>query len=288
MGKRPNARSARKGEPSRARVIVSRASVLPPVAGPALPEELRRWAARAAFVEELLQDARVKDLFRAWGERTGFATAWPALRATYQAQAQATHLGKRSQRLERQIAEARAALERAYRRWWRTPVRGEAEAFVRDQLGLPWRWVVDDLLLSFSTSYTRLKWPIPRGRVTQDPAWAEFVGPNPGETEPEALARLKREYLRVRGEVRAICARRASGGSRPSRSEETIARYARWVYRHRVRGESIRSLAREYHAQTGHVCSGDDRPTVRRGIAEAERRLEVAGSPGRALAPLEK
>lgn len=279
-GKRPKRKIPTQGKTSRARVIVSGASLFPPAPGTAPPEELRRWAARAAFVEELLQDDRVKDLFRAWGERTGFATAWRSLDAVHQAQVEATPLGKRSRRLERQIAEAKAALQSAYRRWWRAPVRGEAEAFVRDRLRLPWLWVVEDLLIGFDSSYTSFKWPIPGGTFTPDTASAQFVGPSLGETEQEAFARLKREYLRVRGAVRATFARRASGGWRPSRSEETIARYARWVYRHRVLGESIRSLAREYHRQKGHVCSGDDRPTVRRGIAEAERRLTLAPPQG--------
>lgn len=262
----------RKAHTPTVQVTLSSTPLFPPPEPPG-PDHLRRSATRAAFMEELLKDQRVRELFERWGQQTGLSEAWSRYEATHDAMAVAMKSRTPSTRLARQLAAAEATLRRcSHRAFGRLP--SEAQAFVRDGLGLPWSWVAPELLAAFGGFSPGLRW---RHDWAFHPgtAAAEFVGPGDRETEQEARGRLKREYLRVDAELRAIFARRAA---RDRMLSGRVATYARWFYRHRLRGESIRSLAREYHEQKRHVCAGDDRPTVRRGIAEAARRLGLDSS----------
>ena len=109
--------------------------------------------------------------------------------------------------------------------------------------------------------------------VDRTPNVRHIFEANPEESRHEAVERMHREFVQV---ARKILAAATPRGRLPRKKVDSLERNARWFYRSRVLGESVSSLAKEYHA---HHCPGalgrahDDRQLVRISIREAERLL---------------
>jgi hypothetical protein len=132
-------------------------------------------------------------------------------------------------------------------------------------LQLRWSWVVREVVSAYVTRWIatamHLDVTITR-RLDIAIDTPRAFRSRSGETPEGMIARVRRAL--------------GVGGGRQPRAEsrrQRLADYGAWLYRHKVRGESIRALATEYTRRERGVAQSDDRPTVRYGIRLAERLL---------------
>ncbi len=150
-----------------------------------------------------------------------------------------------------------------------------AARLVRETWELPWPWLVVDLSNLFCNVVgaalcnrtVRIEFTLPPARIPE----INFK-PGPNEAPADSLKRLNR-LLSPTFDRRGVRPRVA-----------TIARDIEWFYRARLKNpkDSIRAIAREYHAtahQVPKTDTADHRPTVRAGIERARHLLaDIPGS----------
>jgi hypothetical protein len=161
--------------------------------------------------------------------------------------------------------------------------------FVRDELGLPWPWVAIELcqvlVLEAMGIICGGPWHMTWHVELEDPAAPDLrftFEVQPGETISTAHRRFIDEANTFSTRLEEA-APAVEVGRVPSdlshEARDGVGEYARWFYRHRVCGESIRSIAREYHTARSHrrafdAC--DCRKAVRYGLGQAERLLSLS------------
>lgn len=138
----------------------------------------------------------------------------------------------------------------------------------------------------FSLAKSALELPV---RVyIERPAPHVKITTEPGESAQALLGRLGEATKAVRAALAAARPRSKHAKRRPQGKQASVARNARWLYLHRVERISQSDLARAYckserdkgsrrHLKPAHWQH--DRTLVRKGIAAAERLLELGLTP---------
>ena len=91
-----------------------------------------------------------------------------------------------------------------------------------------------------------------------------------GETVGQANERLELELRTLIAEARQELTRFVDilpRGKVPNRTKESLRKYSEWFYRHKVAGESVRSIASQAFTKEGRM-DDDRRKDVRRGITK--------------------
>ncbi|MDP9368576.1 MAG: hypothetical protein M3Q03_09935 [Chloroflexota bacterium] len=282
---------------------------IPRVAGGLIGEtraDLQMHAkARAALLNLLLLDPTVTAVFDRWTDATsigrlarrleehlkriastaGFANGQELMRAVKAAggdtftvrftvadQAEADRVSRPLSDLVREADELLDALLAALPGFDAAPLFEEAVALVRDGWRVPWPWLAWELVRCWTLWLSSA----PFGRTSVVNFWAE---PNDlGQPAPtitfatktgESLGDAMRRAL---DEVFAPLEAAAQAAQLPTgrrTNPEIVQRYTEWWYRHRIRGESVRSIAGKDEGK---------RKLVRHGIAQAERWLGIVNS----------
>jgi hypothetical protein len=156
----------------------------------------------------------------------------------------------------------------------------EIYQFVED-IGLPYQWLAWELLgLYFARVLVDdFSWRFTGSLDVEDTAYSQ---PSPefhcdisfdaraGETVGQAIERLEIELRTQIVEAREELTRFVDilpRGKMPNRTRESLRKYAEWFYRHKVAGESIRSIASQAFTKEGRM-DDDRRKDVRRGITK--------------------
>ena len=156
----------------------------------------------------------------------------------------------------------------------------EIYRFVED-LGLPYQWLAWELLgLYFARVLVDdFSWRFTGSFDVEDTAYSQ---PSPefhceiifdaraGETVGQAIERLEIESRSQIAEARQELTRFVDilpRGRVPDRTRKSLRRDAEWFYRHKVAGESIRSIASQAFTKEGRM-DDDRRKDVRRGITK--------------------
>jgi hypothetical protein len=152
------------------------------------------------------------------------------------------------------------------------------QSFVIEDLKLPWPWLTMELLCFYNAELVGClcdtRFEMQHVFEPQSPKIDRRFRIPAGTARAEAIKRLGMFCEEALNEISGERSRKRM----PHRPNATrMARDLLWFYRKRIKGESIRSLAREYH-QKMHpeksICSGD-RSTVQTGIDECWRILSV-------------
>jgi len=264
--------------------------VMADITGASAAENVRHVIVRVAFINEFAHGDRFLAFCKRWAALCGLEE--PAAAAARALEAVADELGLRSRgelfenpqettqtaNLEELIRVSNQRTDEFLEKFesvaWE-PVSADAVELLKS-LDLPWPWLAAQLVEMFMLSL----WQFIIGRLVVINHWVEPPDlPAPpfehrfctrsDETVNEALTRFLSEMHaaldRLSGHVPEI-----PRGRMPSDLDAEFAngvgRYGRWYYRHRIRGESMNSIARDAHC---------DRATVRRGLREAERLLDL-------------
>lgn len=156
----------------------------------------------------------------------------------------------------------------------------EIYRFVED-IGLPYQWLAWELLgLYFARVLVDdFSWRFTGSLDVEDTAYSQ---PSPefhcdisfdaraGETVGQAIERLEIESRSQIAEARQELTRFVDilpRGRVPDRTRKSLRRDAEWFYRHKVAGESIRSIASQAFTKEGRM-DDDRRKDVRRGITK--------------------
>ena len=266
----------------------------PPVAGDITgaseAENVRHMLVRIAFTSELALDDRFRVLCSKWAALSGLQAPTVALARALDAVADELGLGSRSELFgdPREMTQP-ANLEELIRvvNQRTDEFADKLEAVDREAIGadsvefvksleLPWPWLAAQLIRMFLLGLLGFI----RGRPAVINYWVEPADPpappfehrfctRSDETVGQTLIRFVSESQDAFGRL-AEPVREIPRGRVPSDLDAELAngigRYGRWYYRHRIRGESINSIARDA------LC---DRSTVRYGLREAERLLDL-------------
>jgi len=257
-------------------------------------DHLRHMAVRAALLLEFRRDLKTMDFFKVFADEIGIA---PFFVAGMSAMLQFANLlgvephqvfkpelwpETRSKKVQkaRLIAGTNAihAIEKFLDELVeRAELAGmKMVEFVRDDLKMPWPWLSLDLVQMFNGMLTGCLFGelhyVEYSLRSEAPAIDRNLFLEAGP-KVESLKQLECFYKKVRDEI--------MGPVRETRSRvpdvTKMQRNASWFYRNQIKGESKKSLAREYH-QNNHgpktICAGD-RSTVQAGIAECKRVLEL-------------
>ena len=163
----------------------------------------------------------------------------------------------------------------------------EIYRFVED-IGLPYQWLVLELwgLYFFRVLVGDFSWHFVDSFDVEDTAYSQ---PSPefhsefsfdtrsGETVGQAIERLKIESRTQVAEAIQELTRFVKPlprGRVPNRTRTSLQRYAEWFYRHKVAGESIRSIASQAFTEEGRM-DDERRKDVRGGIKKAESLLSL-------------
>ena len=251
-------------------------------------------------MNEMFQDTRVNELWLRWGEYTGLNTVAQQFALVADRLAEAAGIVGRGRLWEiyetgseqatatidncfdaEQVETAISARDDFLKCMSQLPLHAnritdETTIFVRDTLQLPWPWLVLELIEGFVKGVAGLA----LGQVQRTESWAEYEEPLtpdvklqfetlPGETVSKAFERLCESFGEAMNELLQPYEEHFLPRGRVPTDEEDelrggVGKYARWFYRNRLCGESIRHIS-----QTDRF----DRSTVKRGIVEAERLL---------------
>ncbi|MDA1272275.1 MAG: hypothetical protein O3A93_13640 [Chloroflexi bacterium] len=145
-------------------------------------------------------------------------------------------------------------------------------------LGLPYRWLAMEIFMVY---YARLvvpgfAWHYRDSFVVEDTS-EDMLAPDvelvfrtlAGESVSQATERLKRKTEKTLIDLTRFQESLPSGRA-PEKRAGILKTYTRWLYRHKVRGEFIRSIAREEFPG-----DPDRRKDVRGGIRRAEELLSL-------------
>jgi hypothetical protein len=203
-------------------------------------------SARTAFLNELVADERTGQLFDAWRTACGLNIAALQERAAADPDRAADEFADSFD----------ANIDQLSRR---------ALAFVRDDLRLPWAWVIFEVLEAFACDSVAKIFGIgvEKSIQRQSPPIKVAFRSRAHEAAEEIRARLLAELEPV---LASLC----GATRRPDsvKRDERIEKWVTWFYRQRIRGESVRAIAKDYR-------TADDRPTIRRGIVQAARLLAL-------------
>jgi hypothetical protein len=260
---------------------------------------------QAAFLEQLLKDERVLALFHRWSELLGDVPVSYHCPITFDppahhpiifdlpAKAQEQKPGLNSFNFKVVVERCNRFWENFNRR--RSQFIQETIDLVRDKLDVPWPTIGVELVMAFVWNQVMSMFGarphLHIGFKLADPPVPDDVilnfRPNPGETLSLAEQRFESEVKRVRA---ILTGAKASAsipqGKIPTDFQreftEGVGKYARWLYQHRVRERSGRSIAKVYHE--GHhpgplTDSCGCLKLVRHGIKEAERLLNLRTTP---------
>jgi hypothetical protein len=209
-------------------------------------ENERHVIVRAAFLQALLDDQKVTELFARWDEMVA-----PFAPIIY------------SPAVERDADCHRLA----------GVIGREAVGFV-EGLDLKFPWLPVELLRLFW-----LRWSLDEGEEValdisaemDDPPAPDVVfpefKPKEGETTGAALERFNEAAAHFK---RGLLAAVAPRGTKPDADRAALERFATWFYRNKLRGESIKQIARS------HFGDDDRRKDVYDGIARAEYLLGLS------------
>ncbi len=267
------------------------------LAGQTEGDNLRSVVVRGAFLDAFGVDPRVESIIKDWQDRTGLPVVWhrmvvalgrlDALVSLDYSQLPwdavtgfDVKVDDASQAAVSEADEALKAFLEAIHKLKETisssSVFQEAKAFVVE-LGLPWPWLAIELVQLFLARLFAydFRWHYLDGLSSEPDVFAE---PAPvlelsfhteaGETVVQALERMRREV----GDVEARLLRfhePLPPGTMPDKTNDSLKRYARWLYRHRVAGESIKSISRLDFGDFEH------RKQVRDGIERAKELLSL-------------
>jgi hypothetical protein len=261
------------------------------VAGSSEGDNLRHLIVRAEFLRLLHQDERVQALHTKWAVGIGFLIPHLRLVESLRSLATLTGLGdwrrvpgspidparsgdpRRTEELVEVANEALLAFCSV--RWNHEEIMDEACQFVTN-LGLPWLWLVLWLVDTFNLKIVAMsEWgsvettlSIRRPDLPPPPCEATFLA-EPGETLSNIRRRFNEELDRWRQQVAESDMPR---GKRPGRTEEeTLKTYAAWFYRKEVKGESVRSIARDVFGK-----EQDRRKDIYDGLDRARKLLDLA------------
>ena len=236
---------------------------------------------RSPLVKEKLSDiAKISDRFVAipepqdveisWDYEDGFKVPSDSEDEIKSLAGEATEIlrGFRSELMEHfSSSEFQQAVDEIYR-------------FVED-IGLPYQWLAWELLgLYFARVLVDdFSWRFTGSLDVEDTAYSQ---PSPefhcdisfdaraGETVGQAIERLEIELRTQIVEARQELTRFVDilpRGRVPDRTRKSLRRDAEWFYRHKVSGESIRSIASQAFTKEGRM-DDDRRKDVRRGITK--------------------
>ena len=263
-------------------------------------ENVKHVLTRLAFMDVMFKDKQVNDLWWNWGDYTGLNETAGNMASVGDQVAEAAGFDNRGyvwELLETGSDDEVSAIDNSLSRELVTAVNtavnefiesldklpiyterlaNEAIVFVRETLLLPWPWLALELVQCFVYA----AWGCVQGRVLRFEGWAEdkeAVAPDvemeyktaPGEPLGHALERLSESFIEAIEKLTEDGEHQSVPRGRIPVDEELelrdgVGKYARWFYRNRICGESIRHIA---------VSDEYDRATVRRGINEAERLL---------------
>lgn len=270
-------------------------------------DNLRHAHLRAHFMNVLLTDARITDLFDQWGTCTGLYRAADKVARAADDVARAAKVSHwteliQGDDLDGDDADRVMALadtfETAAERFWaklspgrRPPLWPRPSAFVRDALKLRWGWLAYELIDSFFRRVSARAFGVRIVRsftvVYQSPpvpplAWHVSFETNEGETVKEARARLMRTALEAQraGNDALLAmkqAERQAIGRRPKKQDTGyLQHWAAWFYRTEVKqpGDTVSALVREYLPEHQHTPAHRlPRRRVQLGIANAKHLL---------------
>jgi hypothetical protein len=255
-------------------------------------ENAQHILARRAFLRVFLTDDRVDDLFRRWEEESALfcleddlkqAIKFEAVRywdevlnpdgkadidlwrlppsAIESLPAPSTvrdRCGGPIERALQKVSDDRNPAGRYPEPLWPDFV-AETKGFVAG-LGLPYPWLVVAVLGEFGRRFL-----LPDFEIPTHPSWYDGSGYLPGAW----LRRRDRGWPEPAGDADTTLV--------PERAREALPKWAEWFYRSRVRGESIRSIAR-----AAFGTEVDRRKDVKDGIARVEALFELTahGVPG--------
>ena len=259
-------------------------------------DNFRHTIVRTAFMEEFWKDERVQALVSRWAQRTGLEERALRLARAGDRLAELAGLDSRGELMGRdeliidedqlqEVQEAMAEYQVAFDAYVErlshpdeetdVDVFGEAREFITN-LGLPYPWLAIELI---GYTYHAIS-GMALGRVMQIDSWYEPAAPSEvnapstsmtfqteeGESVEEAVGRLLRE---AEDTVEKLLEPLPARGRVPDRTIPVLERNARWLYRHKVKGESIRSIA------INEFGSSDRRKDIYDGIQRAEELLEL-------------
>jgi hypothetical protein len=266
-------------------------------------DNVRHAYLRAHFMNALLTDARITELFDQWGERTGLYRAADTVAlaaADFARDAKLSHWMDPIQLADDEadrVAPLVEAFETAAEQFWsmlepgkRPPLTPRPSAFVRDTLKLRWSWLAYELVDSFFRhvsarafgarlvrSFTVVAQSPPAPRLALHVSFETIQG----ETVTEARARL----LRLAAEMSRGCrdalrameqAERKAHGRRPKQDTSYLRHWAEWFYRAEVKqpADNVSALAREYSPEHQNApAHALPRRRVQIGIASAKHLL---------------
>jgi hypothetical protein len=245
--------------------------------GPTQGDNLRHSIVRRAFMAEMIHDERLRSLFQSWLTRSGMADSINRIEAALCAAEVVDDRVDMTEEFERYVA-AFAAFQEGSGEHIEYIAR-EAVEF-STSLGLDWGWLPLEIHIEFVLALWR-KWldvlwrcgltdelllirnfevvPPP---IQQDERLTVTVQMRPGETVDDIRRRLVDEIEKLTDKIGPVVPR----GTIPNKTG-ALQKYARWFYEHRVRGRSVRSIARELWPEE------DRRADVTRGIAQAQKFL---------------
>ena len=163
----------------------------------------------------------------------------------------------------------------------------EIYRFVQD-IGLPYQWLAWELpgLYLAGVLVDDFSWRFTSSLDVEDTSYSQ---PSPefhceilfdaraGETVGQTIERLGLELSSQIAEARQELTRFVKPlprGRVPNRTRTSLRRYAEWFYRHKVAGESIRSIASQEFTKEDRI-NDDRRKDVRRGITKVGNLLAL-------------
>lgn len=267
------------------------------VAGPNHGDNIRHLIVRTAFLNQLVRDERVQELFRRWWEITGLEAAVQRVTGALDELARLASLQGRDQVLdvdsfcvdendapytEEMMGEAASAFEQVFEAFDRCadyPLAGEAKDFVLN-LGLNYAWLAVELTSAFTEmveprirggvlhikkEYVALDLPVPPTTYT--------FSTREGEGAAQALTRFLTEVQEVSARLKTAITPR---GTVPAgKQRQKLERDAVWFYRNKVRRETIQDIATDVFGEAEDYPH-PRRKDIREGIERAERLLRLS------------
>jgi hypothetical protein len=216
--------------------------------------------ARGEFMSLLRNTPRCKELF---DEMSRTAGAYEVINRTREAVGlfDAYLLAPSTDQRLVKAAKATAAREimlfnAALQRIDSTPIVRLVMRYVTTELEMPWGWLVWEIMRSWT--YTIIAWATRRTiRLDRYYSYTEpkppsvdppIVAQRPGETYQELIDRICRETEEILAKLKRHKADHSLPGGY-NRPVEDVTRYTEWYFRHKVRGDAIRHIAR--HSMDG-------------------------------------
>jgi len=260
---------------------------------------------RAAFLNCLVHDERIKSLFEDWGNRTGLFREAEKIRSSVHALAASCGFEDDLEFVRRVFLDGKdypkdelvdlTQLKNASARFFSAMTKfgrlskssgrqlGESIlVYVRDELKLPFPWVCIELCHVFYLRVVtrafgfefEIQFALNEPELAKDLRFEAAAG----ESISKVLERILSEGAKL---AKAAVSSEAPAGKKSRAAKnggEHLEKYAEWFYRKKVNNESIRAIAQNYclnNCQELHAGENDHRRDVRYGIARAEKLLNL-------------